>query len=44
MKKIRLFLVIVMVASGSLMVHGCHMWQPPGPPGLPAPPPIPVPG
>jgi hypothetical protein len=44
MKKIRMFLVIVMMALGSLMVHGCHMWQPPAPPGLPAPPPLPVPG
>lgn len=44
MKKIRLLLIIVMVLSGSVMVQGCHMWQPPAPPGLPAPPPIPVPG
>jgi hypothetical protein len=44
MKKVRIFLVIVMVASGSLMVHGCRWLQPPAPPGLPAPPPIPIPG
>jgi len=44
MKMVRMFLVIVMVASASLMVTGCRLWQPPAPPGLPAPPPVPVPG
>lgn len=43
MKKIRMFLVIVMVATGSLMAHGCRMWFPPAPPGLPSIP-VPVPG
>ena len=43
MKIIRMILLVVMVASGSLMVQGCHWWTPPAPPGLPPPPPIPVP-
>jgi hypothetical protein len=44
MKKIRMFLVIALLALASLMVHGCHLWQPPAPPGLPPPPPLLVPG
>jgi hypothetical protein len=44
MKRVRKFLVILMVVSGSFLLYGCHMWQPPSPPGVPPPPPIPVPG
>jgi predicted small secreted protein len=43
MKRIRNLLVIVMIIVGSGMITGCHTVQPPGPPGLPKPPPIPVP-
>ncbi len=41
MRRIRNLLVLVMIIMGSGM--GCHTVQPPGPPGLPKPPPIPVP-
>jgi len=43
MKKVRMLLVIVVIAMGSQMLHGCHWGRLPAPPGLPSLP-VPVPG
>jgi hypothetical protein len=44
MKTFRKLLMLAAVALLSIMAIGCHLEQPPGPPGLPPPPPVPVPG
>ena len=42
MKIFRKAIAIAMLLA--LFASGCHLEQPPGPPGLPPPPPVPVPG
>ena len=44
MKMIRKLLVIAATALMTVLASGCHLEQPPGPPGLPPPPPVPAPG
>ena len=44
MKIVRKFLMVALVALAAALATGCHLEQPPGPPGLPPPPPVPVPG
>ena len=44
MKSFRKLLLVALLALPGLFATGCHLVQPPGPPGLPPPPPIPVPG
>ena len=43
MKTIRKFLVVIMLVGGCIGMMGCRTGHPPGLPGLPPPPGLPVP-